>query len=371
MKTVLDSAALALYKPGILLMGDILMRSSRLILCGMLALSTIGVVGCKRTSGSGAAKEDLNLVPKQTDVVLMANISRIRNTAMWRKMLDLRDGEANTKKQYDDFVAKCALDPFKQIDSVFVAVPQGGGDSKEFAVIMRGTFNESKLVQCARDEAKKDGRDVSATEYGGHKLYTDNQKGEAFATFLDDKTAVIGGKEWIKKVIDLAAGKGESAKTNADLAALMKRAKTSDALWGAGLIPQSTRDSFKNDPRLSSAGTMKDIFGSLDFQTGFAADLNVDTGSEADAKDLVAKTTAQIAEAKKSPQFMLMGLAQYLDGVKIDNKAATFHVALTYNQQQVDDMINRVKGLLKSFGGAMGGGGGMTPPLAPPQGPPQ
>jgi hypothetical protein len=348
-------------------MGDILMRSSRMILCGLLALSTVGAVGCKRTSGTGAAKEDLTLVPKETDVILMANVSRMRNTAMWRKLLDLRDGDANAKKQYTDFVQKCSLDPFKQIDSVFVAVPQGGGDTKEFAVIMRGQFDEAKLVQCAKDEAKKDGRDIAITEYGGKKLYTDNQKGEAFATFLDAKTAVIGGKEWIKKVIDLAANKGESAKSNAELSALMKRAKTSDALWGAGIVPQSTRDSFKNDPRLASAGSMKDIFGSIDFQSGFAADLNVDTGSEADAKDLVAKTTAQMAEAKKSPQFMLMGLAQYLDGVKIDNKASTFHVALNYNQQQVDDMINRVKGLLKSFGGAMGGG-----MLAPPaQGPPQ
>ena len=83
--------------------------------------------------------------------------------------------------------------------------------------------------------------------------------------------------------------------------------------------------------------------------------LNVDTGSEADAKDLSAKATAQLAEIRKSPQFMMMGLAQYLDGIKIDNKASTFHMTVNYNQQQVDDLINRVKGLLKSFGGAMGG----------------
>ena len=41
--------------------------------------------------------------------------------------------------------------------------------------------------------------------------------------------------------------------------------------------------------------------------------------------------------------------------VTFDSKASTFHLTVTYNQQQVDDLINRVKGLLKSFGGAMGG----------------
>jgi len=340
-------------------MGAIFMRSSSLVLCGVLALS---VSACKSTSGSGAAKEDLALVPKDADIILMANVKRMRDTAMWRKLLDVRDGDPQAKKDYDEFVQKCALDPFKQIDSVFVAFPQSGGEQKEFAAILRGTFNEQKLVECAKEQAKKDGRDVTTTDYNGKKLYTDNQKAEAWATFLDGKTAVVGGKEWIKKVVDLAANKGESAKANTELSALLKRAKTSDALWGAGIVPQSTRDSFKNDPRLSSAATMKDIFGSVDFASGVTSELNVDTGSEADAKDLSAKATAQLAEIKKSPQFMMMGLAQYLDGIKIDNKAATFHLTINYNQQQVDDLINRVKGLLKSFGGAMGG----MPMQAPP-----
>ena len=55
---------------------------------------------------------------------------------------------------------------------------------------------------------------------------------------------------------------------------------------------------------------------------------------------------------------MMMGLAQFLDGVKIDSKGADLPSRRSiYNQQQVDDLINRVKGLLKGFGGAMGGGG--------------
>ncbi len=346
-------------------MGDIPMRASSVVLSGLLALS---LSACKSTSGSGAAKEDLALVPKETDIILMANVSRMRNTAMWRKLLDVRDSDPQAKKDFDEFTQKCGLDPFKQIDSVFVAFPQGGGEQKEFAAVVRGQFDEQKLVQCAKDQAKKDGREVTTTDYNGKKLYTDNQKGEAWATFLDKKTAVVGGKEWVKKVVDLAAGKGESAKANAELSALLKRAKTSDALWGAGLVPQSTRDQFKNDPRLSSAASMKDIFGSVDFASGVSSDLNVDTGSEADAKDLAAKATAQLADIKKSPQFMMMGLAQYLDPIKIENKGATFHMTINYNQQQVDDLINRVKGLLKSFGGAMGGGGGggMPMPTSPP-----
>src|SRR6185369_2454871 len=127
----------AFYKPGILLMGATFMRASRFLLSAVL---TVSVAACSKTSGSGAAKEDLALVPKETDIVLMANLTRMRNTAMWRKLLDVRESNEQAKKDYAEFVQKSGLDPEKQVDSVFVAVPQGGGDQKEFAAIARGTF---------------------------------------------------------------------------------------------------------------------------------------------------------------------------------------------------------------------------------------
>jgi hypothetical protein len=347
----------------------------RATIIAFLGLSAVALTsGCK-SSSSAAAKEDMQLVPKDSQMVLMANLTRMRNTAMWRKLLDLRDSDPKSKADYDEFVQKCGLDPLKQIDSVFLAFPQGAGDAKEFAAILRGPFDENKLTQCAREQAKKDGADLAISEYGGKKIYTDTKQGQAFAVFLDGKTAAIGGKEWIKKVIDLAAGKkeaGESAKDNAELMALMKRAKISDAAWGAGLVPQAARDSLKNDPHLSSAASMKDVYGSVDFASGFVADINVDVGSEQDAKDLTAKVQSQLADTKKNPQIMMMGVATLIDQVKIEARGATFHVGMNYNQQQVDDIISRVKGFLKSLGGQMGsmgggglGGGGMQ--LPPPQ----
>jgi hypothetical protein len=345
--------------------------SARRILAIGLVVGSIGVFGgcqsCSKTSGTGAAKEDMQLVPKEADVVFMANLARMRNTAMWRKMLDLRDQDAQTKKDYDEFVQKCQLDPLKQIDSVFVAFPQGVDQSKEFAAILRGTFNEQKLAECAKEQAKKDGQELQVSDYNGKKLYTSSKQGQAFAVFLDSKTVALAGKEWVKKVVDLSAGKkeaGASAKENEPLNALLKRAKTSDGIWGAGLVPQSTRDQLKNDPHLSAAGSMKNVFGSIDFQNGLAVEINVDLGNDQDASDLATKIKAQLDDAKKNPQFMMLGLNTFLENVKIESKAATFHTAINFNQQQVDDLINRIKGLLANFKNALGGGmgGGMPQP---------
>jgi hypothetical protein len=325
-----------------------------------LLLPVVAMVGagCKKTSGTGAAKEDMALVPKEADIVVMANLTRMRNTEIWRRLQDLRDSDAKSKKEYDDFVTRCQLDPMKDIDSVFLAFPKTGG-AKDFAVLMRGKFDEDKLVACAKEQAQKDGSQLSTSEYNGKKLYSDSKKQEAWATFLDKHTVAVGSQTWLKKVVDSAAGKSQgSAKDNQALMSLVKRAKTNDGIWGAGLVPDNTRDQLKADPHLAAAASMKDVFGSVDFQKGVAADVNVDLGSEADAKEVTAKATAQLLEAKKNPQLMMMGMASFLDAVKVDSKGATFHLTVDLTQQQVDDLINRVKGILKSVGGALGGPGG-------------
>jgi hypothetical protein len=175
---------------------------------------------------------------------------------------------------------------------------------------------------------------------------------------LDDKTVLLGSGAWVKKVIDIAAGKEPaSAKKNDELTGLVKRAKTTDAIWGAGLIPQAVRDGAKGNPMTSSMASLKDAFGSIDFASGLAIDASFDLGSDADAKSLNDQATTQLGAAKKSPQVMMLGMASMLDPIKTEAKGPTFHFSASYNQQQVDDMVGRLQGLLKGFGGGMGGMG--------------
>ena len=66
----------------------------------------------------------------------------------------------------------------------------------------------------------------------------------------------------------------------------------------------------------------------------------------------------------------MLGLASLFEGLKNEAKGPTFHVSMKYNQQQVDEMVARIQGLMKSFGGALGGGGGMGGPPPGMGGPP-
>ncbi len=326
-------------------------RASVKLALSLVALLSTSCDSC-RTSGRTAAKEDLQLVPKETDIIMMVNLARARGTALWQRVLEARDSNVDAKRDYEDFAKKCALDPLRQIDSVFVALPQGSAESHDFVLILRGAFDENKLVECAKEQAKKQGSEVIATDYTDKKLYNDTKQGQAYATFLDKKTVALGSLDWVKKVVDLSANKAAaSAKDNEGLATLMKRTKTGAAMWGAGLVPPSVRDQLASNPQLSAAGSMKTVSGSVEVASGLDAALDIDLGSDNDAKELVAKITAQLLDARKQPQVLMMGLVPLFDGIKIEQKAAAFHLTLKFTQPQVDDLINRFKGLLKGLAG--------------------
>jgi hypothetical protein len=336
-------------------------------------LAAAGCQSCANKAG-GLSKEHLELAPKETERVFSVNFARMRNTGVWRKLLDFRDGDPQIKKDYDDFVQRCGLDPAKQIDSLFLAFPGTLDDKAEFLVVMHGTFDEKKLVACATEQARKDGGDITSTQIGGKTVYQNTKSGGALGTFLDGKTVVIGGKEWITKAIDAAAGKkeaGPSAKENAELMALVKRVKTADAMWGVGTVSEQTRQGLANDPQLNVAATLKSVLGSVDFATGLVAHFAFDLAGQTDADALAQKVSAQLADARKHPQFMMAGLGQFLDKVKTEAKGPTFLVTVDFTQPQVDDLINRMRGLLQSLKGQIGsqlglgtgggGGGGATP----------
>ena len=331
--------------------------SRRAIAFGLVAVVVAGAgAGCSSCQGGKAvAKADLTLVPHEADFVFMANFDRMRDTAMWRKALDLRDSTPEMKQRFDEITQRTGTDPFKNLKSAFIAFPASGNGGEFAAVLRGGPFDELKLAAYAKEQLQKQGNDLAPSDYNGHKLYTDGRGGATFATVFDKSTMFVGGKEWIKKMVDLA-GKAEekdSASSNTALTALIKQTKVADALWGVGMVPDQVRARLKDDPRLSSAGTMKSIHASIDFQAGVTLTAAVDLAGPAEATDLSTKINGQIADAKKNPQMLMLGLAPFLDAAKVQAQGPAFLVDIKLTQQQVDDLIGRLKGLLQSVGGQL------------------
>ena len=324
-------------------------KSSAVLALGVLLAAQ---PACNRTSGSGAAKDDLALIPRDADVVLMVNLTQARDSALWKKAVDKVNTDPKAKKDYDDFVKKCSFDPMKEVDSVFLAFPQNVAEQKEFAVLIKGKFSPETVINCMKLTAKEKNETITETDYNGTKLYGQEGKQPTFLAALGKRGVAVGGKEWIKHIVDLNAGKGaiQSAKENAPLVDLIKRTRTSDALWWAGIVPPSLVDKMGSNPQMAPIKSLKSVSGSVDPSKGVNLAAYLDLGSDADATALKTLATEQITKLKTTPAVQMMGMSPFIDTITVDAKKNTFLLTINMNQQQVDDLTTRVAGMAKQFG---------------------
>lgn len=335
-------------------------RSSarRVVLVCALALGGAALGGCNRkTAGTKVAREDLALVPREADIAFMVNLNRARSSPLWKKLMEAREGSADAKREYEDFVKKCALDPLNQFDSLFVALPGDADRSHEYAMILRGSFASDAVLGCARRVARDNAKqELTEINYNGHKLYTTNDND--LITVLDKGLVAIGGKGWLRKVVDLHDGRAPSeqgAKDHKELVELLKRTRTDQAFWGAGLIPQKARESLLRNKDLGAAATMKSLFGSLDAQKGAELHLAVDLDSDAAANDMAGRIKEQLVGARKNANVQLMGLSGYFDTVKVSAQKNTLATDIELTQPQVEDLTTRLSGLAKRMLASVGG----------------
>jgi hypothetical protein len=298
----------------------------------------------------------MTLIPREAQVVFSVDVDRLRGSKMWSSVNEIRnDGQA--KKDIDEFVQKTGFDPMTQLHSVTGGVPVGASDSHEVAIVFKGKFDEQKLLAYAREKSKEKGTEITSEPYAGKTIYGSKDKDEMQMTFLDPQTFVLAGKGWVRKVIDLSARKGESVAKNDVVQGLIKKTKPGQAVWAVGTLPPEKA-------KLPTGGEVKSLAGNLDFAQGLAVDVYAESPTPDGAKQLTSETQKQIDQAKQNPMLAMSGLGGIVDSVKLSTEGSSMHVAIAMNQQQVDELTNRVKGLMKMLGG-MGGGMGM-PGMAPP-----
>jgi len=294
----------------------------------------------------------MTLLPKESSIVFALNLDRLRGSKVWANVQEYRN-DPSSKKDYDEFVQKTGLDPLTQVTMVLGGVPSDVDTSHEMAVVIKGKFDEQKLVAYAREKQKTDPNhpgEIKSESYGGKTIYSsDDQMG---FVFLDGTTFALAGKNWVKKVIDLAAGKGESVKRNDAVQALVKKTKTQAALWGVGQVPPGKA-------ALDTGGELKSIAGNADFGSGLAVDVFAEAQSADQAKKLTEDTQKKIEEIKKNPMLAMTGMGGLIESMKVMSEGASMHVTVNMNQQQTDELANRLKGLVKMFQGMGGMGGGL------------
>jgi hypothetical protein len=123
------------------------------------------------------------LVPADTVVVLGVNLSTIRDTTIYQKLLT-----RVPLPQLDRFTQQTGLEPRKDLSEILVC-----SNGKNALLLVRGKFRITDL------EARFKSQGVTPSNYKGHHLFGDDR---GAVTFLDDSTAAAGTPAEVRALFD-------------------------------------------------------------------------------------------------------------------------------------------------------------------------
>jgi hypothetical protein len=312
--------------------------------------------GCGRAEGLATVEGRLALFPAATRIVASIDVAKLRTSPAAAKLAAQAKRNPADQREIEEFARRTGFDPLAHLNSVTVAFPEEARVHGELGMILRADhLDEARLVAYARDQLQKTGDDLAATAHGKLTLWASKRDPDLVGFFVDDQTLVLGAGGWGPKMADLAETPrpSESAATDLDLVSLVERAASAHDIWAAAIVPDATRKSLSADPSFADAANIRTLAAGLNLGKGLEAVLHADLATAAAARGLADRVTAGIADAKKNPQVLMLGVGPYLDGVTASASDRSFDLHAGLNEAAFDDLLARLGALLTL---ARGGG---------------
>jgi hypothetical protein len=308
----------------------------RLLLC---AVSVALLGGCGSKAGAG---DPLKLVPGDSRVLLKLDVARLRQTQFKDRLLQLVERNEGAKKKLQTLVQKSGFDPVRDLDSVLLALPYGGEKATgEGAAVLFGRFNQPALVAWFKEQA---GQGYKEQKHGNRTIHSMGQ--DPHLCFINSTTAVAGDLALVKRILDLADGKGQSARQTPALVELTNRVPGNQVAWGVVSVPDDVKKRAQESD--SPFKAVINIVLTLDFAAGLALDFRAECSDENEAKTLTDKFNNLVKELLESPMFGSLGLGAVVSALKGAQEGKTFRVRGNLPQQQLDDLIKKIEEAFKS-----------------------
>jgi hypothetical protein len=309
------------------------------LLAGLALLSVVTAAsGC---GGKGAGGGDpLKLLPTDSSMVIEVNVARLRQTQFKDRLLQLRDRSETLKKGWDNLVQKSGLDPMRDIDHIALGLPYQP-QSSDMGVVIIGRFNQNGIVTWFKG---REGAKVKEEKRGQYTVYFDEEK-NYYLTFPSSTVLMLGSKDWIGKMLELADGKGQSVRTRPDMADLINRRKPNQVVWLVARFPKELMQRAKESD--SAFKGVTGLIADVDFAAGMELQFQAETEADADAARLTEKFNSMVKELRESPLVGALALAPMLNDVKGTQQGKVFTARATLPQQPLDDLIKKVEDLVK------------------------
>jgi RNA polymerase sigma factor (sigma-70 family) len=221
--------------------------------------------------------DDLAMLPSDADVVVGADIARIRNSSLFRLVAPMVLSKAPGLGQLH---SECALDPIAELSSITIGIKHMGSKRvADGAVVVHG-LAKSKVFDCLT----KLGSNADVHVDGDVMTFGGGSEQVAL-TFIDDTTAlfVIGADATKDDIAKVAARRGTVGSPS--YSELIHEINTDDALWLA--VNESSPVLTEINKRIAEPTGVQfhGIYGSIDVGDGIVLNAGGRTGSP----ELVAK----------------------------------------------------------------------------------
>ena len=207
-----------------------------------VALAVTILAGCNSEQAgmkiSGTAQESLKLLPAESNLVLFCDFQKINETPLAKQILsEFKDHiREQTDEDFESFKAETGLDPQKDFHNLLIGsvLSKSRGQQKAF-VIMKGDFDENRIIEFVRIKSQQENREIPWTEkqVAGKTIYViKKSKNEFGVCFADASTIYLGPQSWLTSVLDGTLGESLIDRPQY-LGDLVKNVKYGDQLWMA------------------------------------------------------------------------------------------------------------------------------------------
>jgi hypothetical protein len=208
----------------------------------LLSALALFVAGCSRstsTSMSSAVETHLAWIPQEVNSVAYFDVQSVRQSELGKSLekdFDDKISRWRDDEDYREFLEKTGFDVQKDLHNVLLGFEgDREKDSRHFAVIATGNFDEQKIINAIKTERdsmeyRHRRRELATETYNGKTIYVIKEDGEKACYFADANTLVTGSKEWIQAIID-GNNTDKSVQKNSAVAALLDKLRYKDQCW--------------------------------------------------------------------------------------------------------------------------------------------
>lgn len=182
----------------------------------ILAAGLIVTSGCGKKGFKG--DKVTSLIPVEAKGILLINFQQFSQTKLYDEMIKkaatppAQDAEAGKKffKDFEDFTQSTGIDPKKDLVSVAVGIlgfdmKKEEKDNANIVAVINLKYDRNKVASLLKEKGIG-----SVEEYSGASFYAKTGEKGVFALINDSLIAIADNTDVIKKVVDLAGGKGAS-----------------------------------------------------------------------------------------------------------------------------------------------------------------